>query len=180
MAFAESLRLAHRLGQRPAVARELRWLAIVAGAQDQWARALALAGAVATDSTSSGVAWLNPPGLEQVRARARAVLGDPAAAAAWAAGRAMSLDQAVAYALEDAPEATQQPPATEPLTARQREVADLIAQGLTNRQIAERLVVSPHTVERHVEHILNRLGLTSRTQIAAWTAGRGQRPGPGA
>ena len=180
VAFAESLRLAHRLGQRPGVARELRWLAIVAGAQDQWERALGLAGAVATDPTSSGVAWLDPPGLEQVRARAGVALGDPAAAAAWAAGRAMSLDQAVAYALEGAPEATEQPPATGPLTARQREVADLIAQGLTNRQIAERLVVSPHTVERHVEHVLNRLGLTSRTQVALWAAGRGQRPEPGA
>ena len=56
----------------------------------------------------------------------------------------------------------------EPLTPRQHEVATLIARGLTNGQIAERLVVSPHTVERHVENILDRLRLSSRVEIAVW------------
>ena len=60
----------------------------------------------------------------------------------------------------------------EPLTARQREVADLVAQGLTDRQIAARLVISPRTAESHVEQILTRLGFRSRAEIAAWTAGR--------
>jgi len=54
------------------------------------------------------------------------------------------------------------------LTARQREVAVLVARGLTNSQIASQLVVSKGTVANHVEHILNRLGLRSRTQIAVW------------
>ncbi|MGQ4445032.1 helix-turn-helix transcriptional regulator, partial [Streptomyces violaceoruber] len=60
-----------------------------------------------------------------------------------------------------------------PLTPREREVADLIGEGLTNRQIAERLVISKRTADTHVEHILTKLGVTSRTQIAA-TIGPGK------
>lgn len=59
------------------------------------------------------------------------------------------------------------------LTPRQREVAALLAQGLTNRQIAETLVISPLTAETHVKHILTRLGLTTRAQVAAWATQRG-------
>ena len=59
------------------------------------------------------------------------------------------------------------------LTTRQQEVAVLIAQGLTNRKIAERLVVSERAVAAHVANILNRLGVSSRTQIAVWTSERG-------
>lgn len=55
-----------------------------------------------------------------------------------------------------------------PLTRRQREVAVLIARGLSNAQIAEELVVTPGTAANHVEHILRRLGCRSRAQVAAW------------
>ncbi|MFD0891279.1 LuxR C-terminal-related transcriptional regulator, partial [Streptosporangium algeriense] len=55
-----------------------------------------------------------------------------------------------------------------PLTRREREVAELVAEGLTNRQIAHRLVVVQRTVDSHVEHILAKLGFSARTQIAAW------------
>jgi DNA-binding CsgD family transcriptional regulator len=65
-------------------------------------------------------------------------------------------------------------PPSGPLTRRQREVADLVAQGLSDREIAARLVISPRTAESHVEQILTRLGFRSRAQIAAWTAA--QRP----
>jgi DNA-binding CsgD family transcriptional regulator/tetratricopeptide (TPR) repeat protein len=54
------------------------------------------------------------------------------------------------------------------LTAREREVAALVAEGLTNRQIADRLVVSERTAEYHVEQIRNKLGFRSRAQVAAW------------
>lgn len=57
------------------------------------------------------------------------------------------------------------------LSARELEVATLVAQGLTNRQIADRLVISERTAQHHVQHILTKLGFTSRSQIAAWTAG---------
>jgi DNA-binding NarL/FixJ family response regulator len=51
---------------------------------------------------------------------------------------------------------------------REHEVALLLAEGCTNREIADRLVISERTAENHVQRILNRLGLHSRTQIAAW------------
>jgi DNA-binding NarL/FixJ family response regulator len=62
------------------------------------------------------------------------------------------------------------PPPSGRLTRRQRQVAELVAQGLTDREIAARLVISPRTAESHVEQILTRLGFRSRAQIAAWTA----------
>jgi DNA-binding CsgD family transcriptional regulator len=57
-----------------------------------------------------------------------------------------------------------------PLTARQYTVATLVASGLTNREIAARLFLSPKTVSAHVEHILAKLGAARRTEIAAWAA----------
>ncbi len=55
------------------------------------------------------------------------------------------------------------------LTKREREVAAYVAEGLTNRDIADRLVISDRTVETHVEHIRNKLGVRSRAQVATWT-----------
>ena len=69
------------------------------------------------------------------------------------------------------------PDALEPLSAREREVLALIAEGLTNRQIAERLVLSEHTVHRHVTNLLGKLGLHSRT-AAATLAARSGRTAP--
>ena len=57
------------------------------------------------------------------------------------------------------------------LSPREAEVARLVAEGLTNRQIAERLVISERTAQNHVQHILTKLGFTTRSQIAAWRAG---------
>lgn len=54
------------------------------------------------------------------------------------------------------------------LTRRETEVAALVAEGLANQQIADRLVIARRTAEGHVEHILGKLGFTNRTQIAAW------------
>jgi DNA-binding CsgD family transcriptional regulator len=58
-----------------------------------------------------------------------------------------------------------------PLTVREFEVARLIAEGLTNAEIAAELSVSPKTVSAHVEHILAKLGVARRTEVAAWAAG---------
>jgi DNA-binding NarL/FixJ family response regulator len=55
------------------------------------------------------------------------------------------------------------------LSSREAEVARLVAKGLTNRQIAERLVISERTAENHVQHILTKLGFATRSQIAAWS-----------
>lgn len=59
-------------------------------------------------------------------------------------------------------------PAKDPLTRREREVAALIAQGWSNRQIADRLFVSERTAQNHVQHILTKLGLPNRGQVAVW------------
>jgi CRP-like cAMP-binding protein len=74
-------------------------------------------------------------------------------------------------------------PRPSPLSPREREVAVLIAQGLTNREIAAGLVVTERTAATHVEHILNKLGLRSRAQVAVWAVARGlldrpNAPGP--
>ena len=67
------------------------------------------------------------------------------------------------------PEPANQP--WHPLSAREYEVATLVAAGLTNRQIGVELTVSPKTVSAHVEHILAKLGAARRAEIAVWAAG---------
>ncbi|WP_149830886.1 ATP-binding protein [Streptomyces tailanensis] len=95
-------------------------------------------------------------------------------------GRTMALDEIVSYALQQrAEERPEQPseglePSAEgpeppaPLTARETEVALLVAEGLANQQIADRLVIARRTAEGHVERILSKLGFHNRSQIAAW------------
>jgi len=61
------------------------------------------------------------------------------------------------------------------LTPRELEVAALVAEGLSNRELAARLVITERTAENHVAHILDRLGLRSRVQIATWVTERGVR-----
>jgi DNA-binding NarL/FixJ family response regulator len=64
------------------------------------------------------------------------------------------------------------------LTAREWQIAELIARGLSNRSIGEELVISPATAARHVANIFSKLGVTSRAQVAAWIAEHGPaRPG---
>jgi DNA-binding CsgD family transcriptional regulator len=70
-------------------------------------------------------------------------------------------------------EAPARPAAAEELTPRQREIAMLVAAGLTNNQIAERLMLAPRTVRNYVGHILHRLDFVSRTQVAVWAAACG-------
>ena len=88
----------------------------------------------------------------------------------------MSFEEAVEYALSAEALSPPAPPAPEQpstgaqqleLTRREKEVAALVAQGLTNRQIASELVLSEHTVHRHVAGILKKLDLHSREQVAS-------------
>jgi DNA-binding NarL/FixJ family response regulator len=92
----------------------------------------------------------------------------------------MALEEAAEYALSkegtvDLPTTPvpEEPPAGEPmakLTSREREVALLVARGLTNRQISIELGISERTAGNHVARILSKLGLRSRAQIATWAA----------
>lgn len=87
----------------------------------------------------------------------------------------MTEGEAVAYALDERRSASASL-STEAirLTRREQQVAELVAQGLTNRAIAEHLVISPRTAQGHVENVLTKLGFTSRAQIAAWVVSTAQ------
>jgi DNA-binding NarL/FixJ family response regulator len=105
--------------------------------------------------------------------RACAALGEVPFTTHLAWAQAMPAAAAVASALEEpAPAATDSLGGALParLTPREREMAALVAGGLSNREIAARMVISVRTAETHVQHIMVKLGFTARTQIAAWTA----------
>jgi predicted ATPase/DNA-binding CsgD family transcriptional regulator len=114
---------------------------------------------------------------EQFEEQARQILGDHAFDAAFARGSDLTVDETLTYALQErvstAP-AQSRRAATE-LTRREREIADLVADGMSNKEIASTLVISFRTAEGHVEHILTKLGFTSRAQIAAWVTGQRAR-----
>jgi DNA-binding CsgD family transcriptional regulator len=107
------------------------------------------------------------------------VIGAAAFERAFAEGASYSFDEAVSFALgEHDGEAV---PAARPasrvgaeapggLTRREREIAGLLAEGLSNKEIATRLVISQRTVETHVDHVLGKLGLSSRSQVVSWVA----------
>ncbi|MFH8345130.1 LuxR C-terminal-related transcriptional regulator [Streptomyces sp. NPDC018045] len=144
-------------------------------------------------------ALLREYGAERLRERGgsapyrrRLVAHCRAQLAAFAAGFASprQLTRYRARAVRYAAEGERPPPGTDhrralvaraapdALTRREREVADLVAAGLSNRRIAERLVISKRTVDAHVEHILSKLGYSSRVQITALLRGEGA-PGEG-
>ncbi|WP_433621992.1 protein kinase domain-containing protein [Nocardia sp. CA-120079] len=109
---------------------------------------------------------------EHCEQETRRALGARGFDAAFRRGETMGMDAAVGYALGEQPPATTHAPTI--LTKRERQVADLISQGLSNKQIAAKLVISQRTAEGHVEHILTKLGFTSRAQIAAWSVAEAQ------
>ena len=99
---------------------------------------------------------------------ARAAAGDDAFAAAWAAGRALPLEAAVAEALAPPPAAGGGPAtASHGLTPRELDILRLIAEGRSNREIADILFLSERTVTTHITSILGKLGVSSRTSAAA-------------
>ena len=122
---------------------------------------------------------LEPPeqkAFDRTSASMRARLGEDRFAVVYDRGRRMTLEDIIADAL--APERDAPPQAkgdAAVLTAREREVAGLVAKGLTSREIAGHLVVSQRTVEGHVQAILDKLGFASRTQIAVWAVEHGFR-----
>ncbi|HEX7305135.1 ATP-binding protein [Lentzea sp.] len=106
--------------------------------------------------------------LDEARAVCRERITAGRLRAAESTGERMSLAQAVSYALTDQHGAGDDDGL---VSARELHVATLVAEGLTNRQIGQRLGISPHTVARHVTHARSKLGLRSRAQLAVW-AGR--------
>jgi non-specific serine/threonine protein kinase len=85
----------------------------------------------------------------------------------------MDLAEAIAFALGESPRPGSAAPQDQPrLTRREQDVAALVAQGMSNGQIAASLIISVRTVETHVQHIMDKLGCSTRAQIAAWSAAR--------
>ncbi|HKS44246.1 MAG TPA: LuxR C-terminal-related transcriptional regulator [Amycolatopsis sp.] len=112
---------------------------------------------------------------------ARRGLGAEAFDAAFARGRQFTGEEAVAYALGENGQAREEPPRPKRstgLTRREAEVAELVAAGLANKEIANRLVIAQRTAETHVERILAKLGFNSRTQIVKWHMERQETEGP--
>ncbi len=181
----ESLRLGWESDYKVPSQFCLYWLAGVAASQEQPVRAARLWGAVEGMQEAYGVnitpITVSFTDYEGRLAAARSQLDEEAWSGAWAWGKAMPLEQVVGYALSEeeerdaptlvpAPEQQPLPLADEPierLTAREQEVALLVARGLTNRRIAEELSISEHTVANHVRKILKKLGLHSRAQISS-------------
>jgi predicted ATPase/DNA-binding CsgD family transcriptional regulator len=153
-------------------------LAIVAARQGRSERALRLAGATAALRRAAGIKPKGPWSalLDDAVGRARADLGAAAARQAVAAGEAFTAEQTIAYALRgDDAAGSADPAGVGPLTRREAQIAELVAAGLSNRQLASRLGIAERTVEAHLDNVRAKLDLRSRTQVAAWWAERSRR-----
>jgi DNA-binding CsgD family transcriptional regulator len=179
--FAESLGLAQRTGVKHQTAYGLLGLALTDHDRAGPGWPARLHGAA--DQALAGLGEILEP-LEarlagQDRERLRAEMGDADFEAEYAAGRALDLAQALAALDSRTGTAARQAQAAGSgqdvtvLTPRELDVLRLVAQGLSNASIAQRLVLSEHTVHRHLANILRKLGLSSRAAAVAWGARAG-------
>ncbi|HUA42262.1 MAG TPA: LuxR C-terminal-related transcriptional regulator [Streptosporangiaceae bacterium] len=174
--FAESFDLARRMGMKTNMAYALLGLALAGHgeADPGWSARLHGAADQTLTDLAETVAPLEGELAEFDRQRLRISMGNEAFDAEYAAGRALGLAGALA-ALEREDERAGQAhsaavsgKAASVLTPRERDVLKLVAQGLSNSDIAQRLVLSEHTVHRHLANILRKLNLSSRAAAAAW------------
>jgi DNA-binding CsgD family transcriptional regulator len=164
------------IGDRFAIPAGLTALAGLAAREGRPRAALILAGAAAQFEEVNHTlrpqairtyldAWLAPV-LRSLGSEAAKLLDD---------GRRVTLDEAIGIGLDDRPEDREQSGMSPALTRREQEIAALVAEGMTNREIAGRLFLSVRTVEVHVAHIFSKLGLRTRTKLAAWAHDEGLR-----
>jgi predicted ATPase/DNA-binding CsgD family transcriptional regulator len=192
--LSESLRMAHQVDDRVALYYLLDALGTHAALRGRARLAARLFGASYTVRTEVGASELPffAPLLAQGKQAARTALGAAKFEAEFEAGKLLDRDEALGLALgeQSPPEAragragtgragagraaaaapARDGPAAGPLAKREADVARLVADGLTNKQIGARLYISERTVDSHVRSILNKLGFNSRAQIAAWMA----------
>jgi predicted ATPase/DNA-binding CsgD family transcriptional regulator len=182
--YAESLALASQLRDRWIADDCLNGLASVACARGHYTEAARMLGAADGLRETLGYRPLADVQSDHDRciATARVGLGTAGFDAAWNEGRTMALEQVIADALATGDRVAARAPSAVKVTAgeraglltpREREVAALIAQGKTNREIGVILVIAERTADTHVQHILNKLGLESRAQIAGWAVAHG-------
>ena len=164
-----SLTISAELGDTRSATYALEALGCIAAADRQARRAARLFGAA--EALREPVGEFMSATLHVARdeslATARAELGARAFGSAFASGRGLNFDEAVALGLAG----DSHSPSS--LTSRELEVARLVAEGLSNRQIAAALVLTERTTESHLTHIFNKLGVRSRTQLATWAMERG-------
>jgi DNA-binding NarL/FixJ family response regulator len=149
------------------IATDLQGIGVTVAAQGRPAAAARLWGTA--EALCAELRALLPPGERALVARAitsvRAELGEEAFTRAWAEGQAMTPEQALAMVVSptvSSPTQATRLPSSNNLTRRQVEVLRLVAQGLTDAQIAEALVISPRTVNAHLRSIYSKLDITSR------------------
>ncbi|MCK8675240.1 protein kinase [Rhodococcus sp. HM1] len=169
----QSLLIARKYTPRLNISLVLQVLSWIAMADRNAERAVVLAAAADHLSQSIGSPSVVVPGLaenhEMTLRAARDALSSRAFEAARRKGEALGVTGAVAYALgEDSGGSESKSPLASAPTKRELEVAGLVAEGLTNREIAERLTISLRTAQGHVERLLGKLGFTRRSQIAVW------------
>jgi non-specific serine/threonine protein kinase len=171
----ESVKLAAGLDDRWGTAlgvEALAWASIVAGEAERGARLMGGADAVwQTMPAELPPIWQSSH--DRYAGEARRRLGGPRFEAAVASGLRLSVAGVVSLAVREGapgPAKRQEAAQAVTLTRREREIAGLVAAGLSNREISARLVISVRTAETHVENIMSKLGFSSRTQIAAWSA----------
>jgi DNA-binding CsgD family transcriptional regulator len=165
----EALTLRARAGLRPGVAESLESLAALATDQESFTEAARLLGAAAALRAEIGLArWpADQAGYDTGVARARDALGEPAFDAAWAEGQALPVDEAVAYVSRARGERKRPSSGWASLTPTEIEVVKLVATGLTNPEVGERLFIGRGTVKTHLAHVFAKLGIATRTELAA-------------
>jgi len=177
--LAEALRIAHQLDDRVQLSYLLDSLGCHAARSGQARLAAQLLGAADTVRTGAGASIMPflAPLVAQSEESAIAALGGSRFEAECKAGTRLSRDAAVRLALGEPGRAAvgaSDRAGAGLLAKREAEVARLIADGLSNKEIGARLFISEHTVDSHVRSILNKLGCNSRAQIAAWMVSSNQ------
>jgi predicted ATPase/DNA-binding CsgD family transcriptional regulator len=172
--FNEALRVARTFDNRLAQSYGLAAAGWYAASTGHARAAAQLFGAAETVRTQTGAEMMGPLVSVLTRAKESAIeaLGASKFEAEFTAGKRMSRDAALRLALGESEHTDISAERIEagPLAKREFEVARLIAEGLSNKQIGARLLVSEATVATHIRSIMNKLGLNSRVQIAGWVA----------
>ena len=170
--WQESLSMSRETGDYANVATCFGGLSRAATAREDHSRAVRLA--AAHTRLAGELSYSDPPfwlrELDRSLKMSRSSLGQRMSDEAWNQGLAMERDRAMDYALEKRHEEAID---SGPLSRREVEVARLVAGGMTNREIAEKLFISERTAEGHLERIRNKLGVRSRTEVATWAVERG-------
>ncbi|WP_089302962.1 ATP-binding protein [Haloechinothrix alba] len=172
----QSLRLKRLMNEQLGIGLCLEAIAWITTAQAP-ERAAELIGAAQNQWDAIETSTSALPGLshlhEQAVYRVRDALGNDSYEAAWRSGNQLTTAAAVRLALDETAGEVADRPAGSPshtdlMTKRERQIAELVARGFTNKDIAGRLVIAKRTVDTHIEHILSKFGFHSRNQIIAW------------